>query len=195
LCEYREESKYNKEAAAALEQMNEKWKTFVEFNAYKYPDTLKHAASLSNHAVIMNEFYKRDISKFSLCHDHLKLSTDIISKMVSPKIIESKLVKEDLSTEISYIFSDDTQPDENQCAVYIVLLQNYITYLRKSDDRVALSRNSNLFIQISMLAGMLGEKESENLSLERMIAGVHVMPISPSTFKAEFKYLISILLS
>ena len=183
MCDIRD----NEISLEEVEKMDAKWKTFVEFNSIKFSDTLKHAAALSNHAVVMSQYFKRDVRKKTMVNDYLKQSSEIVHKLVSPIIAESRVDFENGGAEITYVLTSEIEKDETQCAAYVVLLQNYITFLRSQSDFGALSRNSMAFIHINLLSRLLGEKELETLALERSLAGLHIMPLSPATFLNEFK--------
>ena len=171
-----------------MEKMEKKWEFLTEFTESKFERTLKHAAMSSNFGVILSEFYQRDMARRSITLEKVKTGAQIVTeKMLSPFFLNTTVENEDGSTETTFSFSPNLALDEGQCAAYLVLLQNYISYLRHTHDASGLKRSRETIIQISLLNDFLGEKDRSKISLERALSGVHIMPMDPSNFSSELK--------
>ena len=170
-----------------IHEMEEKWETLLEFTEFKYPNTLKCAVTLSNYAVLLYDFViKRDTRKKERVLTSLKTSSNIVSKMVAPYVQEHREEKGGGGAEITYSLTD-IDKDQEQIATYVVLLHNYIIYLRNAvNDVAALQRSSEMMIQITLLNEVLSDKERSNLASERTVAGMHIIPIMKDIFAAEF---------
>ena len=167
--------------------MEKLWETLVEFTEFKYPDSLKYAATLSNRAVMLYDFViKRDARKKETVLNGFATSAQIVSRIVAPYVQEHRDEKEDGSAEVTYTLSA-LDKDHEQIAAYVVLLHNYIMYLRLcAKDIAAVQRNSHMMIQISLMNEFLSEKERSNLAIERSVAGMHIIPIMKAVFEDEF---------
>ena len=184
LMECREESKNINE----LKAMESKWSDLVEFSELKYPGSLKLASCQTNFATILFDFMiKRDAKKKDALLNNLKTSANIVFKIVKPYLVEHKTEREDGGADITYSLKDMTN-DNEQVACYIVLLHNYMLYLRVAlGDLGAVQRNSEMMIMISLMNDLLSEKEKQNLHVERSVAGVHVIPLMKNIFAAEYE--------
>jgi hypothetical protein len=184
LCDLREE-KHDEEL---MEKMEKRWDYLNEFTEAKFERTLRHAATSSNLAVIMSEFYPRDMGRRAKTLEKAKFGAQIVAeKMLVPFFLNTTVENEDGSTETTCSFSPNLSMDEGQCAAYIVLLQNYICHLRRTHDATGLKKSREMIIQIALLNEYLSEKDRSKISLERSLSGVHIMPMDPSNFSSELK--------
>ncbi len=171
-----------------MEKMEKRWDYLEEFTEAKFERTLKHAATSSNLAVILSEFYQRDMGRRAKTLEKAKTGAQIVAeKMLNPFFLSRTVENEDGSTETTFSFSPKLSMDEGQCAAYMVLLQNYISHLRHTHDVNGLKKSREMISQIALLSDYLSDKDRSKISLERSLSGVHIMPMDPSNFLSELK--------
>jgi len=171
--------------------MQKKWEYLTEFTEAKFDSTLKHAATSSNFGVVLTEFYQRDMGKRGITLDKVKAGAQIVSeKILNPFMMSTMIENDDGSTVTTVSFKlnfTEDHMDEGQCAAYIVLLQNYISHLRHTNDVNAIKKSREIIIQIALLSNFLSEKDKLKISLERSLSGIHIMPIDPPNFQSELR--------